>query len=130
MAARTGYYELSGMRPEGGGQATFYLSVERIQEIQRFGPAWKFDNSRLLEEALQSPWAVFQGLERKGMGAAFCYSAKPSRRYRKGGTIETPFSPDRVFLVYVQRMSRENEFEVLDGSSPVVSNGFTLRARG
>jgi hypothetical protein len=102
------------MCPDGGGQATFCLSAERIQQIQRFGPAWKFDNSRLLEEALQWPRAVFEGLERKGMEAAYCYSAKPSRRYRQGSTIEIPFSPDRVFVVCVQRMSHENEFEILD----------------
>jgi hypothetical protein len=114
MAARTGYYDFCGMRPDGKGLATFYVSIQRIREIQRYGPEWKFDSARLLEEALRLPTTVFEGLERKSMQAAFCYAAKPSRRYRKGGTIETPFSPDRVLVVYVDRMLEENEYEVLD----------------
>jgi hypothetical protein len=114
MASRTGYYDLSGMGPDGKAQVTFYVSIERLREIQRFGPEWKFDNARLLKEALASPTAVFEGLERRGMQAAFCYAAKPSRRYRKGGAIETPFSPDRVFVVYVDPMPGVNEYEVLD----------------
>jgi hypothetical protein len=90
------------------------LSVYKIQELQRHGPSWKFDNARLLEEALQSPTAIFEGLQRTGLEAAFCYAAKPSRRYRKGGTIETPFSSGRVLVVYVDNMQSSNEFEIID----------------
>jgi hypothetical protein len=122
MAIRKGFYEICGIHPDGSSESFFYLSVERIKEIQRKGPAWKFENARLLEEALKSPNTIFEGLKREGMNEAFCYVAKPSSRYRKGGSIETPFSPNRVFVIYVDPMLDGNGYEILDWGIRVEDN--------
>lgn len=114
MCSLRGYYEICGMHPDGKGQVIFYLSIKKLQQIQRYGPEWKFENARLLEESLKSPTTIFEGLKRKDMDAAYCYAARPGTRYRKGGTIETPFSLDRILVIYVDPMPRGKGLEIID----------------
>lgn len=112
MAVPSGYHTVNGVLPRGGGPAEFYVSIKKLQDLERSGPRTRFYDSLLLPEGLSKPTAVFQGLEREGYEEnAYCYCSKPAKRYQSA-SIEVPFPPNRVFLIFVEE--RESGFFVLD----------------
>lgn len=86
----------------GSGGFSFYVSIKALEKIERDGPPWRFEDARLLTQAICSPVAVFEGLSRLGFDEGYCYVAKPPRRWSNNGAQED--SPeDEVFLVFVKK---------------------------
>lgn len=101
MPVPRGYRSVEGRCPFAEGTCEFGVSQSLLVKYQRNGPDWKFYDALLIPEVLASPAAIFEGLRREDYEDALCYSARPSRRF-KSSTIEVPFPPDRVMLVYVE----------------------------
>jgi len=95
-----GYYCVPGMSPDGGETWEFLISVRMLQHLERSGPGQKFYDARLLGGLLESPLAVFQGLNREDYEEAHCYSGIPACRW-KSSSIQVPPPRGFVFLAFV-----------------------------
>lgn len=86
------------------------LAVTKILDLEKHGPAWKFYNAKLIDETLEAPTVVFEGLKRAGFHDAYCYSRKPSCKWVDEQTSKPPLA-HQVFLVFV---SASGTLAVLD----------------
>lgn len=90
-----------GLDPAGKPGAPFFIDTIALETVERDGPEWKFEDARFIEEAIQEPDAIFQGLRRVGQQEGLCYSVRPTR----DPDIENDTGPPcygQVFLVYVR----------------------------
>jgi hypothetical protein len=100
-----GYLSIDGVSPDGTGNATFIIAKKKIDDLQRSGPAFKFLELHIVKATLETPDAIFQDLKREDLRDSYCYSKVPAVR-KLSSTIEAPFPPDLVFLVFVNRDHR------------------------
>jgi hypothetical protein len=100
-----GYLPIVGVSPDGVGEATFIIAKQKVDDLQRWGPGHKFLELQLVKETLESPDVIFEGLKREDLRDSYCFSKVPAVR-KLTTTIEAPFPPDLVFLVFVNRDHR------------------------
>jgi hypothetical protein len=67
-----------GLCPDGRPGATFFISKTNLQVFERDGPEGKYEDARFVHETVQSPDAVFKGLNRSGHEESLCYSVRPT----------------------------------------------------
>jgi hypothetical protein len=100
MGSPPGYLSLEGKDPSGDGTAEFIVARKKIDDLQRYGPEWKFDNLHILKEILGDPVVILEGLKREEVEHGLCYSGHASKRMR-GPDITLPPPPDMVAVVIV-----------------------------
>lgn len=94
----------AGLHPDGRPDAEFFILRGDIEYIQRNGPPWRYEDGRLIKDALTAPDCTFEGLNREEYGAAeggYCYCVKPDRCYDDNGQPQAP-PRGMVFLVFVR----------------------------
>ncbi len=93
-----------GMAPDGSRQS-FFVSKRELEQIRLDGPPWKYEDARFIEEAIDDPDALFEGLRRPNQDESFCYSVQPTHDPddEEDGEAEPPIPPrpGYVFLVFV-----------------------------
>ena len=101
-----GYIATDGMCPITQGQRLFLVPQSQMADLQRKGPEFKFFDAMMIPEVASRPAVIFEGLKREDCLDCYCYCGIPSKRIIKkehgSGTIEVPFPPHRVFLVFVK----------------------------
>lgn len=107
MDCPRGYLPLPGLCPSGNGRCVFCFAKHTVDQLQRYGPEWKFLNLHVMAEVLNNPAAIFEGLNRIGYDSGYVYSARYSKRYIRGG-IEVPAQPGFVGIVVVNPDHRGN----------------------
>jgi hypothetical protein len=107
MSMGRGYLTLSGLDPSGSGECEFRVARDYVENLQRYGPEWKFRNLHVMREVLADPTAIFEGLNRVGYNSGFVYSGLYSKRFIGPG-IEAPPHPDLVGIVIVNPDHRGN----------------------
>jgi len=99
-----------GLCPEGQGRCDFWVNLDEIKAYETDLP-WKYYNSALIGDVIESPQVIFEGLRRDGYESAFCYSFIPKKIWLDDQeTLEAP--PKTVFLAYVCR--KEEKLIVFD----------------
>jgi hypothetical protein len=100
-----GYLSIDGLSTDGSGKATFIIAKAKIENYQRRGPKHKFLELHNVKETLESPIVIFEGLKREDFLNSYCFCKVPViQKLRQ--TIEAPFPPHFVFLVFVNRDNR------------------------
>jgi hypothetical protein len=66
-----------GLDPLGNPGASFFVSMNALETLERNGPEWKLEEVRFILEAVRSPDAIFEGLLRSGHEKDLCYSVRP-----------------------------------------------------
>jgi len=80
----------------------FYVDKSVIQVLEKHGPEWKYHDARFLPEAVDSPDAIFEGLNRPGHEDSLCYSVRPTHDPLEPESTTLPrFS--EVLLVFMRR---------------------------
>jgi hypothetical protein len=67
------------MTPDGTGRCMFYVERSVLDTLRDDGPPWKMDDILFIEETVNEPDAIFEGLNRPGMEEAVAYSVRPMR---------------------------------------------------
>ncbi len=67
-----------GLNPAGKPGASFFVDRVELEQIERDGPEWKFEDARFIHECIQAPDAIFEGLGRPGHRESLCYSVRPT----------------------------------------------------
>jgi|SRR5579864_473186 len=107
MSMPRGYLALSGLDPCGSGGCEFCVAKQYVENLQRYGPQWKFWNLHVMKEVLADPIAIFEGLNRSGYGSGYVYSGLYSKQVISS-TIETPPHAGFVGIVIVNPDHRGN----------------------
>jgi len=94
----------------GRDDMTINVNRAMLEDLEQNGPPWKFHNSNLISETVESPTVILQGLNRVGFQTAYCFSRTPSCRWIDERTTVAP-RPYTVFVVFV---SSGIQPEVLD----------------
>jgi hypothetical protein len=82
----------------------FYIRSSVLHTIQEDGPAWKYKAVTLIPVAIADPYAIFEGLARRGYENAACYCYAPE--FCTPDTVgEISVPTGKVFLVYVEILS-------------------------
>ncbi len=105
MKIPRGYLAIEGLAPDGSGKAIFIIAKKRIEDLQRYAPESKFLELPNVKETLESPIVIFDGLKRDDFLNSYGFCKVPLTQ-KRSETIETPFPPNFVFLVYVSRDDR------------------------
>ncbi|MEX0728498.1 MAG: hypothetical protein WD065_19655 [Planctomycetaceae bacterium] len=100
MARRSGYNSFRGI-DENGETCDFFVSIELLRHLERFGPLVQFYDAFLLPVAACEPVRVFRGLKREDHQDSLCYVSKPAKKYR-GEKVWVPPPRKRVFLMFVR----------------------------
>lgn len=66
-----------GKGPDGE-LVTFFIDKEVVDNLEKYGPLWKWEDSRFVEEAIVNPDVIFEGLGRAGFESGLCYSVRPT----------------------------------------------------
>src|SRR5690349_3100554 len=61
--------------------AVFCISRAALEEAEQYGPPWKFFNASLINEALERPNKILEGLKRANYDDGFCYTLCPGYQY-------------------------------------------------
>lgn len=126
---RAGYLETPAKSPwSPAGNVTAYLSLEKIQRFQKYGPGHKFHEVRCVRASLSDPGAILRYNEDEWNG--FCYTRLERTRYTNQGS-QVPAEAGFVFLVFVTDNLRIIEwgFEPAnrdDGELPMDDRGGSL----
>jgi hypothetical protein len=94
-----------GRCPEGGGECEFFIHLPTLQKLEKYGPAWKYQDGDLAGGVVADPQAVYRGLRRPDFeaGPSYCYSVRPAgSSWQRGPGVDDPLLPC-VFLVFVFR---------------------------
>jgi len=90
----------TGKCPESDGQCEFKISTQKILWCHKSAPDDIFYNLRNVPFAINSPCAIFKGLERDGHENSYCYVARPARRFIDD-EHSVPVGDGWVFLVFM-----------------------------
>jgi hypothetical protein len=102
MFSPRGYVSVRGKNPFGNEEIEVFLSKEKVDNLERYGPEWKFKAAFSIPDLLQNPCVIFKGLKRENFEEAYCYSGVPTLWLQQiDPKIEIPFPPGRIFAVYV-----------------------------
>lgn len=111
---------LEGKHPNSLARCNqFRISVPMLEHLEKHGPASKFYDVMSVEETILDPNAIFEGLNRGGLGSGLCYARVPSCRWMDATNTTSP-PAGMVFLVFVNPQASELhifdwEFHVADG---------------
>jgi len=94
-----------------GGDTTFFVGRDLIEEVQRNGPKRKWYDIGMIEYALEGPSAILEGLQRPNFDDGYCYSLLPTFWFVDEINRGLP-PPLKVFCVYVH--PSEGKLLVLD----------------
>ena len=101
-----GFLATDGICPVSQEERPFLLPQNKMADLQKRGPEWKFYDAMMIPDVSSYPTVIFEGLMRDDCNDCYCYCGVPKKRIKKGdhgsGTIEVPFPPNRVFLVFVR----------------------------
>jgi hypothetical protein len=92
---------LEGLDPSGAGTHEFWLEKDLLQFFYKKGWLSKYHSVRSVQEILNTPAVIFQGLQREGQEEALCYAGIASHRYSNTG-MALPPPPDMTFVVYIR----------------------------
>jgi hypothetical protein len=99
-----------GLGPDGSPGTMFFLDRAELDMIEQDGPKWKFDDARFIEEAIERPDAIFEGLGRPNHEDSFCYSV----RIERDPDEESPAGQPHYGMVFVAFVRKGIGFVVFD----------------
>jgi hypothetical protein len=87
------------MSPTGAGRQEFRIPNSLVEHVQRYFPAHKFHELKLVKEVLELPTVVFEGL-REEQEEGLCFAGIPSGSYTNQGSKKPPLK-GKTFLVFL-----------------------------
>ena len=99
------------------------MSWPLLRHLERFGPRQKFFDAFLIENALERPTALLEGLKRKNYDNGLCYCHVPLSRY-VGESKQIPSPAQKVFCVYAEP-TPNGAFQIIDWEWRRVETGAT-----
>jgi hypothetical protein len=97
-----GWIHFTGKKPDGGDGQEFRLPSRHVLHWRTKGHERKLFEVFSIEPVLQSPLAIFEGLEREEFEDGFCYCGIPDKKQvTENSTVPPP--PGMVFLIFVNK---------------------------